>query len=96
MSTVDEKQSSGNSQERLTHPPENEQSHDNIDEKPAEPAGETASPTQREQGAPKPAKELDVSRSFPGSEIQARELYTNWQFLVVFVVGVEISKLVKS
>lgn len=87
MSAVDEKRSSGNSQERLTRPPENAQGHDNVSEKPAEPAEEATSSTQREQGAPKPVNELDASRSFSGSGIRSRQLYANWQFFVVFVVS---------
>lgn len=93
MSAVDEKRCSGSSQERPTGSPQNEQDHGSLSEKPAGPAEEVTSFTQREQGAPKPVKELDASRSFSGSDIQARQLYTNWQFLVVFVVSDDISKI---
>lgn len=95
MSSIDEKRSSENSQERLTRPPENEQGHNDTHEKPTEPAEETTPSTQGGQGTPRTAKELDVSRSISGSDTQARELYTNWQFIVVFVVSVEIAKIPK-
>lgn len=92
MSAEDEKRSSGNSQERLTRPPEDEQRPENVNEKPTEPAEEPIPPTQGEKGAPKSANELDPSRSVSGGDIQARELYTNWQFLTVFVVSRKICR----
>lgn len=83
----DEKRSSGDSQERLTRSPEDEQRPENVNEKPTEPAEEPIPPTQGEKGVPKPENELDPSRTISEGDIHARELYTNWQFLTVFVVS---------
>lgn len=95
MPSIDEKRSSENSQERLTRPPENEQGHNDTHEKQTEPTEETIPSAPGEQGIPRPAKELGVSRSISGSDVQAREFYTDWQFIVVFVVSVEIAKIPK-
>lgn len=85
----DEKRNSGDSQERLTRPPEDEQRPENVNEKPTHPAEEPIHPTQVEKGDRKSANELGPSRSVSGGDIHARELYTNWQFLTVFVVGLK-------
>lgn len=53
MSSIDEKRSSKDSQERLTRPPENEQGHNDTHEKPIEPTEETTPSAQEEQGIPR-------------------------------------------
>ncbi|OQD77601.1 hypothetical protein PENDEC_c002G01964 [Penicillium decumbens] len=85
MSAGDEKRSSGNSQERLTRPPDDEQRAEIVSEKPTEQAQEPIPPIQRGNGGPKSASELDPSLSVSARDTQTRELYTNWQFLTVFV-----------
>ena len=71
-------QSSGNSQERLTRP-ESETLH----EKPEQ--ADTPIPPAQEENNSK--SKPDPSRSVSEGDIQARQLYTNWQFLTVFVVS---------
>lgn len=93
MSVEDEKWSAGNSQEKLTRQPEDEQRSENVNEKPTEPAEEPIPQTRGEQGDPKSANQPDPSRSVSGGDIQARELYTNWQFLTVFVVSHKICRI---
>lgn len=76
--SVKEIQSSGNSQERLTRP---ESAIVNAKPEQAE------TPIPPTQGQNDTKLELNPSHSVLGGDIQARELYTNWQFLTVFVVS---------
>jgi len=94
MSAGDEKRSSGNSQERLTRPPDDEQRAEIVSEKPTQQAQEPIPPIQRGNGGPKSASELDPSLSVSARITQTRELYTNWQFLTVFVVSYKPSRTV--
>ena len=71
-------QSSGDSQERLTRP-----ESETVHEKP-EQADTPIPPTQEENTS---KSKLDPSRSVSEGDIQARQLYTNWQFLTVFIVS---------
>ena len=71
-------QSSGNSQERLTRP-----ESETVHEKP-EQADVPVPPTEEEKNS---KSALDPSRSVSEGDIQASQLYTNWQFLTVFVVS---------
>ena len=71
-------QSPGNSQERLTRP-----ESETVHEKP-EQADTPIFPTQEENNT---KSKLDPSRSVSEEDIQSRQLYTNWQFLTVFVVS---------
>jgi hypothetical protein len=60
---------------------------ENVNEKPTESAEEPIPPAEGEKDASKPANELDPSRSVSEGDINAHELYRNWQFLTVFVVS---------
>jgi hypothetical protein len=88
-----ENRNSEGSQERLTRPPENEQRLENVNEKPTESAEQPIPPAQGEKGAPKPANELDPARSVSEGDINTHELYTNWQFLTVFVVSCKMYRV---
>lgn len=70
--------SSGDSRERLTCP-----ESETVHEKP-EQADIPSLPTRGENNT---KSEVDPSRSVSEEDIQARELYTNWQSLTVFVVS---------
>lgn len=76
--SVKEIQSSGNSQERLTRP---ESAIVNAKPEQAE------APIPPTQGQNDTKSELNPSHSVSGGDIQAREIYANWQFLTVFVVS---------
>lgn len=71
-------QSSGNSQEKLTRP-----ESETVHEKPEQ--ADTPIPRTQEENNSK--SKLDPSHSVSEGDIQARQLYTNWQFLMVFVIS---------
>lgn len=87
MLAEDEKRTFGDSQERLTRPPVDEHRPGGVNEKPIKPVEEETPPAEGEKGAPKSDNELSPSQSDSEAALNDRELYTNWQFLTVFIVS---------
>ena len=89
MSAAHNTRRSCDHEEKPTHVPE-EKNYENML---TEPAGETTYSNQ-EQHIDKPNDNLDITRSHSLSGTQARRLYTDWQFLIVFVVSMKTFNMV--
>lgn len=86
MAAVQEKNVPGVSQERFTRQPEDKETEEARPESPTEPTG-ARDLGEKTQDVFQPPSKLDPAHSFPAPGNEAQGIYTNWQFILVFVVS---------
>lgn len=86
MAEMQEKNVLGDSQEKLTRQPEDKETQEARPESPTEPTG-AKNLGEKTQDASQPPNKLDPAQSFPAPGTESHGIYTNWQFILVFVVS---------
>ncbi|PLB38150.1 uncharacterized protein BDW47DRAFT_117436 [Aspergillus candidus] len=84
MAEMQEKNVLGDSQEKLTRQPEDKETQEARPESPTEPTG-AKNLGEKTQDASQPPNKLDPAHSFPAPGTESHGIYTNWQFIIVFV-----------